>query len=59
MGDAQNSTRVVDEDGGSFFRVRVVIDISNPLCRGRIVTLPKGDKTWINFKYERLPIICF
>lgn len=34
MGDVQNSTRAVDEDVGSFFRVRVVIDITNPLCRG-------------------------
>ena len=31
-----------DCDGGSFIRVRVVIDISRPLCRGRLITLDDG-----------------
>lgn len=49
----------MDEDGGTFFMVRVVIDIHLPLCRGRVITMPKGDKPWINFKYECLPSMCY
>ena len=52
MGDIQKSNGVVDEDGGSFFRVRVAIDITLPLCRGRVITLPSGEKRWVKFKYE-------
>ena len=59
VGDIQISIGAVDEDGGTFFRVRVVIDINLPLCRGRVITMPKGDKAWINFKYEPLPSICY
>lgn len=36
-----------------------MIDITIPLCRGRVITLPSGEKTWINFKYERLPSLCY
>ena len=50
---------MVDKDGGNFFRVRVVVDISLPLCRGRIITLPNGNKNWIKFKYEGLPSLCY
>ena len=59
VGDIQKSIGVVDEDGGTFFWVRVVIDINLPLCRGRVITMLKGDKAWINFKYEPLPSICY
>lgn len=59
VGDTQKSNGAVDEDGGSFFRVRVVIDITLPLCRGRLITLPNGGKRWIKFKYERLPSLCY
>ena len=27
------------EDGGGFMRVQVLIDISQPLCRGRVICL--------------------
>ena len=59
MGDIQKSNGVVDEDGGSYFRVRVAIDITLPLCRGRVITLPSGEKQWVKFKYERLPSLCY
>ena len=32
IGEAQNSIGAVDEEGGSFIRVRVLVDISLPLC---------------------------
>jgi hypothetical protein len=40
-------------------RVRVKVDISKPLCRGRKARLLAGKETWISFKYERLPNFCY
>lgn len=59
VGEVQNSTGAMDEDSGSFFRVRVVEDITSPLCRGRVITLSSSEKTWVNFKYEQLPSLCY
>ncbi len=36
-------------------RIRVKMDISKPLCRGRKARLSAGNETWIAFRYERLP----
>ena len=44
IGNIQKSNGAVDEDGGSFFRVRVTIDITLSLCKGRVITLPSGEK---------------
>ena len=64
--DLCEAIRVVDRsakdtevDRGSFFRVRVRIDISLPLCRGRVLALEDGKECWVSFKYERLPTFCF
>ena len=35
------------------------IDITRPLCRGRIISLGPNDDRFISFKYERLPNICY
>lgn len=48
-----------DSDGGSFIRVRVCVDISQQLCRGRLITLEDGREHWVSFKYERLPNLCY
>ena len=40
-------------------RVRVLIDITKPLCRGRKVTLEDGTTHWVSFKYEQLPNFCY
>ena len=42
-----------------FFLVRVMLDVTLPLCRGRVITLPSGEKRWIRFKYERLLSLCY
>lgn len=47
------------EEGSCFIRVRVKIDITKALCHGRLITLENGEKTWVVFKYERLPNFCF
>lgn len=52
----------VDEKGfclGGFLRIRVLMDISSPLCRGRMVRLGGSSPTWVDFKYERLPIFYY
>uniref|UniRef100_A0A7N2LTL6 Zinc knuckle CX2CX4HX4C domain-containing protein n=1 Tax=Quercus lobata TaxID=97700 RepID=A0A7N2LTL6_QUELO len=45
--------------GGSFMRVRVIIDASLPLCRGRLISFDEGEEGWVSFRYERLPNICY
>ena len=43
-----------DADGvgwGEFLRVRISIDLSKPLSRGRMINL-QGESTWITFQYE-------
>ena len=37
----------------------MLIDITKPLCWGRIITLDSNDDRFITFKYERLPNICY
>ena len=44
---------------GNFIRMRVIIDISQPLCRGRQVSFDDGSEGWISFKYERLANVCY
>ena len=46
-------------DGGNFIRVQVSIDVSLPLCRGRLVSLNNQTEVWVTFKYERLPNIYY
>ncbi|XP_075640309.1 uncharacterized protein LOC142612063 [Castanea sativa] len=46
-------------EGGSFMRVRVRMDITIPLSRGRMVSLGQGKELWVSFKYECLPNICY
>ena len=45
--------------GGNFMRVRVTIDISEPLCRGRRVDFDEDNEGWVSFQYERLPNLCY
>lgn len=44
---------------GNFMRVRVSIDITKPLCRGRKVKFSNGEVSWVNFKNEHLPNLCY
>lgn len=45
--------------GCNFMCIRVAIDITKSLCRGRCVTWDKDLEGWVSFKYERLPNICY
>ena len=59
VGVVCQSSEEGETDGGSFLCMKVVIDISKPLCRGRLISLSKGEQSWVSFKYERLPSICY
>ena len=59
IGVVDRTTSTDEMEGGSFMRVRILIDISLPLCRGRVLSLEDGGEVWVNFKYERLPNICY
>jgi len=52
----------VDDKGfclGGHMCIRVSMDISIPLCRGRLVRFGGLSPRWVDFKYERLPIFCY
>lgn len=46
-------------DGGGFMRMRVIVDVFQPLCRGRMISLDDGKEQWISFKYKRLLNLCY
>lgn len=51
----------VDEEGvgwGEYLRVRIVLDLSKPLSRGRRLKL-KDRSIWIAFQNEKIPRFCF
>ncbi|KAK7839912.1 uncharacterized protein CFP56_017386 [Quercus suber] len=41
-----------------FMRVRVALPISKPIRRGSFIAGSDGEKHWVKFKYERLPLYC-
>ncbi|XP_058752497.1 uncharacterized protein LOC131625674 [Vicia villosa] len=43
---------------GRFLRIKVLINLKEPLKRGTVVTF-KDKKIRVQFKYERLPLFCF
>ncbi|GMY35015.1 putative ribonuclease h protein [Fagus crenata] len=43
---------------GKSLRVRVQIDVTQPLLRGKKLRLG-GNSVWVYFKYERLPLFCY
>jgi hypothetical protein len=50
-----------DDEGvgwGEYLRVRIVLDLTKPLSRGRRLKL-RDRSIWITFKYEKIPRFCF
>ena len=41
-----------------FMRVRVALPISKPIRWGGFIAGSDGGKSWVSFKYERLPLFC-
>ena len=47
-----------DERGGeNCMRIRVRMDVTRPLCRGRMVKMEEGKNRWVAFRYERLTFV--
>ena len=44
---------------GKCLRVRVRIDVTKRLIRGKKITIEGGEARWVQFKYERLPNFCY
>ena len=42
-----------------FLHIRVDVDITKPLMRGKMIQIEGMEKGWVYFKYERLPIYCY
>ena len=52
-------TGAIDEEGGNFIRLRVTVNISLPLCRGRVITMENEGNNLVSFRYKRLPNLCY
>ena len=59
IGTVIKSADPLEMRGGTFMQVRVRVDVSQPLCRGRKTELEDGTEGWVAFQYERLPNLCF
>ena len=44
---------------GPFLRIRVDVDITKLLMRGKMIQVEGMEKGWVHFRYERLPIYCY
>ena len=49
----------IESKRDGFIRIRITIDVSKPLCHGRVISLDSGKELWVSFKYKRLPNICY
>lgn len=59
LGTVEDVERRRRQDMQNFFmRVWVALPISKPLRCGGFIVDSNGVRTWVNFKYERLPIFC-
>ena len=64
IGSTLGEVEKVDVDGkgfslGGYLCIRVSLDITKPLCRGRMVRVGGLSAVWVEFKYERLFIFCY
>nr|XP_023926510.1 uncharacterized protein LOC112037926 [Quercus suber] len=44
---------------GRCVRIRVALNIEQPLCRGRFVDMGATGPLWVSFQYERMPVFCY
>ena len=46
-------------EGQSYFmRVKVAVPLSKPIRRGAFLAGSEGERHWVTFRYERLPLFC-
>lgn len=59
VGEVEEVDATADRIGwGKFLRVKVVVDLSEPLARGRMLNV-KDKQVWISIQYEQPPKFCF
>ena len=46
------------DDPNFFMHVKVALPIGKPLRRGSFIARSDSIRTWVSFKYERLPLFC-
>ena len=46
------------DDPNFFMQVKVALLIGKPLWRGSFIAGSNGIRTWVSFKYKRLPLFC-
>ena len=51
--EVRRSPESTNDDGGNFIRVRVTMDITLPLCQGRVFKPENREKSWVYFQCER------
>ncbi len=60
IGDVEKVAKSDDKRGGeNCMRIRVQMEVTSPLCHGRLVKLEEGKRCWVAFRYERLPNFCY
>jgi hypothetical protein len=60
LGQVERVADKEDERGSeNCMRVRIRLDVTRPLCRGRMIKMEEGKKSWATFRYERLPNFCY
>lgn len=59
IGPVSRPKDIEEMKGGNFTRVRVEVDITKPLCRGRKISWDQLGEGWAAFMYQRLPNICY
>ena len=55
LGEASRASQVEELIRGNFLRIRVGVNVSRPLNKGRKVLLGDEDEVWVTFKYKKLP----
>nr|POE61800.1 uncharacterized protein CFP56_59514 [Quercus suber] len=59
IGPVIKSNDLTELKGGTFMRVQIRVDVTQPLCRGRKISFDEKEEGWVAFQYERLPNLCF
>lgn len=49
IGEVRRLPESTEDHGGKFIWVRVRLDINLPLCRGRVIMVENGKKSWVRF----------
>ena len=59
LGDIEEVEERKGKDDANFFlRVQVALPITKPIRRGGFIASSDGERHWVQFKYERLPLFC-